>query len=449
VISLSALLRRNIFEPLYCWAGKSPKRRYWRELEQTQYFPEAKLKEIQWQRVKTILAFAWEKNGFYRRRFQKAGVLPKHIKSPDDLRRLPVLTKAEIRANTSQMISSGFQMETLQKSKTGGSTGRALEMFFTEECSELRNACARRHDRWTGWEPGEPFAACWGNPQIPKTVKEKLKQRLLQPVIYLDTMSVNKKTIKDFVLKWRRAKPTLLFGHAHSIFVLAQYLNDLGIEELHPKGIISSSMMLISSERKVIEGVFGVEVIDRYGCEEVSLIGCECEKREGMHLNIEHLFIEFIKEDGTPAASGEQGKLVITDLINKAMPIIRYQVEDVGVPSDKKCSCGRGLPLMEKVTGREADFLIKDDGTKVAGISLIENTLTYFPGLDQMQIVQHSLNDFDIRIVPGVFFRNEVLVNLRDYIEGIFGGDSNIQFTFLNEIQPEQSGKYRFSICNV
>lgn len=445
----AALFRQHIVDKIHCRVNGSPKNYYWRELEKKQFLSAKKLREIQWQRLKHILDFAWEYNEFYRKRFLLAGLVPNAIHSPEDLQGLPVLTKTDIRKSAFEMISQGFPLESLHKIKTGGSTGKALELYLTEECSELRNACARRHDRWTGWEPGEPIAACWGNPHLPKTFKEKLKQRLLQPMLYLDTMCINETSIKTFIDQWRRVKPTLLYGHAHSIFLLAQYLKELGVVCLRPKGVLSTSMMLIPSERKLIEEVFGCKVIDRYGCEEVSLIGCECENHEGMHLNIEHLFIEFIREDGTPAAIGEPGNIVVTDLLNKAMPLVRYNVEDVGVPTDRTCSCGRGLPLMESVAGRVADFLIKKDGTKVAGISLIENTLTQFPGLDQMQIVQQSYEKFEIYIVAGDSYDDKIKQACCDYFKTVFGRNLQIEIIPVESIRPETSGKYRFSICNI
>jgi len=443
------MVRRNVFEPLHGLISHSPRLAYWKGLEKSQYLSEARLREIQWQRLEEILRFAWKQNDFYCKRFQQAGLTPADIRSPDDFLRLPVLTKTEIRSNMSELVSRGFRLESLQQSKTGGSTGKSLELYFTEECSELRNACARRHDRWSGWEIGEPVAAVWGNPHYPVTTKEKLKQWMLAPIIYLDTMSINEKAVLDFVKEWNKARPTLLMGHAHSILVLAQFLRELGVNDIRPKGILSTSMMLIPSERKIIEEVFGIKVTDRYGCEEVSLIGCECEKHEGMHLNIEHLFIEFIKDDDTPAAAGEPGKIVVTDLMNRAMPLIRYQVEDVGVPSDRKCSCGRGLPLMESITGRVADFLIKQDGSLVAGVSLIENTLTKIPGIVQMQIVQDSIDSIMLLVVPGKDFYENNKIELLNYFKNLFGETVSIDIKLIQAIQPEPSGKYRFSICRI
>ena len=374
-------IRRNIFYRLYSLKNKSPRRKYWKELERTQFLSLQELQDIQWRRLQKLYAFLWENNSFYRSRYQKVGLDSDSITEPADIMKIPILTKSDIRSNCESMISNGFAAKSLLRFKTGGSTGKALDIYLSEECSEFRNACALRADRWTGWEPGEPIGAVWGNPKLPVTVKEKIFHNLLQPYIYLDTMAVSSDSVLNFARKWEKVQPTLLYGHAHSIFILAKYVQEIGCTQIRPNGILSTSMMLLGHERELIEKVFSCKVTDRYGCEEVSLIGCECEQHNGMHMNIEHLVIEFIKDDGTCAKAGEPGNIVVTDLMNFAMPFIRYKVEDVGVPMDTMCSCGRGLPLMGKVVGRVADFLLNKNGDRVAGISLIENTLTKMAGI--------------------------------------------------------------------
>lgn len=421
---------------------------YWKKLEKTQYFSLNELQEIQWQRLEKIYSFLWKYNSFYRCRFQNAGLSPDSLKEPADITKLPILTKKEIRENSNLIISEGFEKNSLLHFKTGGSTGKALDIFITEGCSELRNACARRHNRWTGWQPGEPIGAVWGNPKLPKTLRDKLKASLLTPYTYLDTMAVNDQAVYEFARQWKKMRPKLLYGHAHSLFILAKYVDKLGIDDIRPGGILSTSMMLLQHERASIERVFQCKVTDRYGCEEVSLIGSECERHEGMHLNIEHLVTEFIKPDGSSASPGEQGNIVLTDLMNYSMPFIRYRVEDVGISKDIKCSCGRGLPLMKKVTGRVADFLLKKSGDRVAGVSLIENTLTDISGINQMQIVQNSLDSIVLNIVPGKTYNESADQLLREYFRKIFP-EAQLAINLTNEIAPEESGKYRFSICKI
>ena len=173
---------------------------------------------------------------FTRKRFLEAGVAPDDIRSPDDLQRIPLLTKAEVRSNAPEMISRGFDVNMLQKAKTGGSTGRALELYFTEECSSLRNACTLRHDLWAGWKRGEPVAAIWGNPVYPATIKERIRLFFaLPPLIYLDTMAVSSASVVKFVEEWRRIKPTLIFGHSHSIFLLAKVIEEMDVRDLRPQ----------------------------------------------------------------------------------------------------------------------------------------------------------------------------------------------------------------------
>jgi phenylacetate-CoA ligase len=417
-------------------------------LEQSQYRPEADLRAAQQERLHHLVLRVYSRSPFYRERFDRAGVRPEDIRTTADLARLPVLTKRTVRTELDRIISPGFDVTGLQESRTGGSTGVPLVLYFTENVSEQRNAAARRSNRWAGWEVGEPVGAVWGNPHLPSTLKERLRSALLDPVIYLDTMQIRPETIAAFGEEWRRVRPTLLFGHAHSLFMLARGSREQGIDSIRPKAIISTSMMLLPHERATIEQVFGVKVFDRYGCEEVGLIGAECEQHDGMHLNIDHLVVEFVREDGDPASPGEPGHIVLTDLLNEAMPLIRYRIEDMGASRPGACACGRGLPLMDGVAGRVADFLRRKDGTRVAGVSLIENSLTKFPGIEQLQIVQDSLELIRLRVVPDAGFNESVRGQLRDYFSDTFPGCA-IEIELVVEIQREANGKYRFSICHV
>jgi len=158
-----------------------------------------------------------------------------------------------------------------------------------------------------------------------------------------DPLSRAKDAVRQFVRVWRTLRPPRLFGHAHSIYILACLVDELRLTGIRPNAIVSSSMMLVPHERAVIERVFGTRVTDFYGCEEVGGIASECERHEGMHINADQLIVEVLREDGTPAGPGEFGAVVVTDLLNLAMPMIRYRIEDMAEVSDRPCSCGRGL----------------------------------------------------------------------------------------------------------
>ena len=447
-MSVTAFLRRGVVEPLWAFYSGSPLLRAWRELERSQREPVEVLRERQQRRLSELLTLVYERNAFHRRRLDDAGVAPANVRSVDDLARLPLLTKKDIRAAGESLLTGGFAVDRLMRVKTGGSTGASLHLLLEEQISELRNACHRRCRRWTGWEVGEPVGAVWGNPQQPADWRGRLRMQLLTPSIFLDTMSVTEQSVKDFAAEWRRVRPTLLFGHAHSIFLLAELVRRLEIRDIRPRGVIATSMMLLPNERAVIEDVFGVRVFDFYGCEEVGMIAGECERHDGMHVNTDQLVVELVREDGRPAAPGEHGQVVVTDLLNRSFPLIRYNVEDMAEPMAGLCPCGRGLPLMRRVVGRLADFLVRRDGSRVAGVSLIENSLTRIPGIDQLQVVQEAIDRLRLRVVPDPSFSDDARAELVRYFSETFPG-ALVQVELTPAIAQEPNGKYRFSICRI
>jgi phenylacetate-CoA ligase len=445
---LMSLLSRHVFHPL--WDLKDGRRRLrsLRELELSQWLPLERLQAIQSKRLGQTLRYAARHSPYYRRLFRERSFDPENF-GLAGFQALPLLTKSIIRGATDEMLSDGFPRSALLEHRTGGSTGVALKAYFDPGWIDPRTADAMRSDQWAGFFHGMKVASLWGNPPVPKTLKQRIRAALIDRYLYLDTIDFNDHTVGEFINRWRHEEPEILFGHSHSLYMLARYVIDHAISDLRPRGIISTSMMLLANERAVIEQAFATKVFDRYGSEEVALIAAECERHEGLHLNIEHLYVEFLREDGTAAAPGEEGAIIITDLVNRGMPFIRYQIGDMGVPTDRRCSCGRGLPLMERVTGRVADYLKRHDGSLVAGVSLVERTLTAIPGLEQMQVVQPAIDQIVLNVVRAPDFSPATEVALLAEFRAVFGPGIDIRANYLERIPQERSGKYRFSICKI
>lgn len=441
-------LSKHVFFPLWEVKDGAHRAEYLHELSASQWLDPETLRQNQWVHVREMVRYASNHCPYYQERLAGTG-FDGTLGDWEDFRRLPILTKKDIRAYGNDLLSRKFKKKDLEESKTGGSTGVALELYFDRSCQEKRNAAAMRSDRWAGWDIGMPVAAIWGNPPIADTLKKKLRNLLLDRMIYLDTMEINEDAVRRFVEEWRKAKPRVIFGHSHSIYILAMYLQRLCIEGIHPNGIISTSMMLLEPERRLIEEVFGCRVTNRYGCEEVGLIACECERHEGLHLNMDHVVVEFLKDDGTEAAPGEEGNIIVTDLINRGMPLIRYQIGDMGVPSSRSCPCGRGLHLMEQVTGRQADFLKRPDGSLVAGVSLVERTLTAIPGIEQMQLLQDKLTHVSAKVVRGETYSEISEGRLHHELKTVFGNEVTIDVQYVSALGQTRAGKYRFAVCNV
>lgn len=421
----------------------------WANLREQQYWPRDRIRQLQTQKLDKLVRHAYATSGWYREVIDGIKLDLSKPVTLADLARFPITTKTHIRENTSAFISSQYPVESLRKAKTGGSTGVSLNLFFDVRCQQLRNAAQIYADSFSGWEPGLRVAAVWGNPPIPQNTKQKIRAFLLDRMIYLDTMDLNPVSMGEFVKRWQAFEPEMIFGHSHSIYVFAKYLQEHGINDLRPRGIVGTSMMLLDHERSLIESVFGCKVGNRYGCEEVGLIGVECEKHQGMHINSSHIILESLDANDQPAAAGEAGKLVITDLNNYGMPLFRYRVEDVGVISERQCSCGRTSQMLERLEGRVADFLKKPDGGQVAGVSLVERTLTKIPGIEQMQFVQEDLHEIIINRVKGPEFNQQTDPTLIAELREVFEPGINLVIKDVEKIPQEKSGKYRFSICKV
>jgi phenylacetate-CoA ligase len=207
-------------------------------------------------------------------------------------------------------------------------------------------------------------------------------------------------------------------------------------------------MVLHDWQRRIIEEVFACKVTNRYGCEEVSLIACECSRHEGFHINADGVYVEVLR-NGRPVKPGERGSVVVTDLTNRAMPIIRYQVGDVAVPSQRLCSCGRGLPLLDSVEGREADFVVTAGEQLISGISLTENFALQVPGLAQLQIIQERVDYFRFRMVRGPEFGPASVERIAALVAQRFGPNTAYDCEYLEQIPQDPSGKLRFCISRV
>lgn len=436
--------------PLWDVKDRSIKLREWKQLEQSQWLARDELQRRQWQHLEAMLVHAWDTSPFYRERMQQAGLVPGDMRSPADYSRLPVTTKHDIRAAGERMISTRFRRADLVGAKTGGSTGVSLDLLFDKQCQERRNAAAMRSDGWAGWQPGMYRGALWGNPPRHVSLKRRLRNLLLDRTFVLDTMQMSPASMDAFVAEANRHGQVAFFGHSHSLYILARHLRDGGLPLARaPRAIISTSMMLLANERAVIEQVMGCRVSDRYGCEEVGLIASECERHDGMHINVDHLYVEVLRDDGSAAAPGEPGKVVLSDLSNHGMPLLRYRVEDVAVPSARDCPCGRGQPLLEGIAGRVADFLRKRDGSLVAGVSLVERTLTAISGIEQMQLVQDRIDAIHINRVRAPDHTPRADELLLAELRSVFGADVDLVINDVQAIPQARNGKHRFSICNI
>ena len=449
-MTLHSRLVRHVLQPLALWRrGESAQLRYEREFAHSQWLGEEGLKELQGRRLSALLRHAWTSCPFYRRRFLDAGMTPDDVRSAQDLRRFPVLEKADIQRHGPEMVATGWP--DLLPNQTGGSTGTPIRFFLDRDRKSSRAAATVRHNEWAGYRVGDSAAVVWGAPQDkPGTSwKARFRDWLMNEPLWLDTACLTEEKMRLFHETLKRKRPGIIQAYARSLVLLARWMKHEGLVPHSPRGIITSAEVLEDADRALVEEVFGCRVFNRYGCREVSVIASECGEHAGMHVMAEGLLVEIETPHG-PARPGEVGAILVTDLLNRAMPLIRYRIGDMGSWAAGDCACGRKLPRLEKVAGRVTDFLVGAQGQLVSGVYLATYVVAQRPSLGQAQLVQTKAGEVVYKLKPGPGFDPIAdLSYLRSATRRVLGEGASCGMEIVDELPTAPSGKFLFSRSTV
>jgi len=252
-----------------------------------------------------------------------------------------------------------------------------------------------------------------------------------------------------FVGTIRATRPTMLFGYPSSLSLIALHARqkNLDMSSLGIKVAFVTSEKLYDEQRAVISEVFGCPVANGYGARDAGFIAHECPSGS-LHVSAEDIIVETLRSDGTPTAAGEAGEIVVTHLATADFPFVRYRTGDVGLLGSKRCVCGRGLPVLEEISGRTTDFVVAHDGTVMHGLALIY-TVRDLPGVDRFRIEQVSIDQTVVTLVTGpAFARNAEERIVRDF-KARLGQAVDVRIVQVVDIPNEPSGKFRYVISHV
>jgi phenylacetate-CoA ligase len=444
--SSASWLVRNLVVPVWAMRDHPKLFSYQREFEKTQYLSLDALHALQLRRLQSLTRYAQQNCPFYRDRLQAHGLNRGDLHALEDFARWPILTKRDIQQHGAEMVSQQFPQKQRVRNQTGGSTGSPLQFYVDRDRFDSRKASTFRHNAWAGIQPGDWLASLWGSrldQGQPQTFFGHLKNALLYRVVALNTSRITEDGWKEFISQVRKHRPVGLVAYTQSAVAFAKYLREKGIEDVGFGSIITTAEMLLPGQREFLESALHGQVFNRYGCREVSVIASECEFHRGMHVNAEALLVEIVP-DGK--RRGRSGRIVITDLLNYSMPLIRYEIGDVGEwAEDQNCPCGRSLPVLADVQGRITDFLELADGRRVSGPAL---TLVVSDMADvaQVQFVQRGPRLIAIRVVPGRDYGEGTENELRKRIGLYIGNTADLVIERTQSIASEISGKYRFVV---
>ena len=358
-----------------------------------------------------------------------------------------MLSKDDVRQNQDDLISTPHRSAGgLDYVTTSGSSGVPVRVVRDHGAYEQRVAAWYRGDRWSGWDIGvRTFCLLGARPMGATTWVAELKKGLHQLVsrqMKVTALSMSRETLLRYHRKLNRFRPRIIIGYANSLYTFARFMRKNDLKPWRPDGIIVCAERVLDSHRRYIAEVFDAPVFERYGCMEFSFIAGECDQHSGMHVNSEYLVVEITDEQGRPVAPGETGEVVVTGMNNPAMPLVRYRLGDMASWNPEPCACGRGLPLLREVMGRTVDIIYTPSGGICSGI-VFPYILDEFPGIAQFQVVQETIEDIVVRLVPAdeslASHLPEIEAGLRQYL----GPEVALHFQLVERISTSETGKFQ------
>lgn len=418
------------------------------QMEQSQWWPEKKLRELQIQRLRALLLHTGQHVPYYRDLFAQLAFDPSKVCTLDDLQRLPLLEKADIRTDAERFKADDAQG--LARFNTGGSSGQPLIFFIGKQRISHDVAAKWRATRWWGVDIGDPEIVIWGSP-IEHSRQDRVKQlrdRILRTEL-LPAFEMSPLMLDSFIAEIRRKRPKMMFGYPSALSFIARHASERGIplDDLGIKVAFVTSEKLYDEQRSRIQTAFGCPVANGYGGRDAGFIAHECPAG-GMHLTAEDLIVEIVSPDGRVLPAGEAGEIVVTHLATGDFPFIRYRTGDVGMLDNQPCPCGRGLPLLREIQGRTTDFIIAADGTVMHGLALIY-TVRDLPGVEQFKIIQHSRELVEVLLVAAPSFDPESCKRIVTDYHKRLGDSVTVQIRIVDRIEPEKSGKYRYVVSKL
>lgn len=417
------------------------------EVEQGQFELYSKMQCLCDKKLQKLVRHAYEHVPYYRRHWDDNGIRIEDIRNIEHLSQIPVLSKIDILKNEETLVSRN-KLGRLYTRKTGGSTGMTLHFKKEARALAINDAIMWRCYRWYGIDIGDRQVRFWGVPVTRELRwKEQLKDFVLNR-IRISAFDISRETCLREYERIRRFKPAYFYGYTTAIYGFCLFMKEFGIDlnELNLKAVICTAEKMYPHHRKLFDEVFECPVVDEYGCAEHGIIAFQC-KEGNMHIMADHLIVEFLDENDQPVQPGEPGRIVITDLDSYAMPLIRYDIGDIGRASNKKCSCGVNLPLMEVLEGRKEDFIRTVDGKLVHAAylcyTLKDDTVHEF------KMYQKSLDKFLVQIVKSPLFSKNSEKALEKKLRTALGDNVHITFEYMDRIPREKSGKLRYFVSEV
>ena len=415
-----------------------------KEINSTQWLPVEELRDLQWKRLSKLIAFTYNEVPFYREHFRSQGISPEDIRSFEDFKQLPFLTKNDIREEAERLSTPDSEIQ-YTVANTSGSTGTPLSIKMSQESWAYHHANIIRAFEWHKLDYFSREGRIGGQ-------STKFKKRILSGItnficnrIYLPANNMNDKELRKFLRKIKRFRPTFLYGYPTAIYQLCRFIrdHDYNRDGLKIAFTVCHGEELEEFQRAFIQDTLNCRVVNCYGAGEVGIIAYECPEGS-MHIPVESIYVELVEpEDGVVGGVKE---IVVTDLHSYAMPLLRYRIGDLGVLSQWECSCGRKLPCFSLIKGKIRDFIETPDGRRVHTVlfnSIFKDLISIGGLVEQWQIIEKAPSRFVMNIVNKTDLNERHLSFLMGRFHKYLGTEVDVKIARVERIGKHPSGKFR------
>lgn len=415
------------------------------ELLRSQRYSESELAELQNEKLRALIRHCYEHVPYYSRLFRDLKLTPDDFRAAADLQKLPVLDKDTVRDQPELFYAQNFLSAPSEMVSTSGTTGTTLRIRVDAEGRRKNYAFFARFKLWTGLDIAPRTATFAGRPIVAPSASRPpfWRHNLASRTLLFSSYHLSEKNMPAYLQKLREWNPELIDTYPSSLEILAGFAAEHGIAGPHPRAVITSSETLRPDQRALMANTFQTKVFDQYGGAEQACFISECENGN-YHVHPEFGVTEFLPDS---SASSEAGmRIIATGFTNWATPLLRYNTGDRAIPSARECACGRKFKLVDQIVGRQDDLLIAPGGRRIGRLDPV------FKGLQTVrraQIIQESLQQIRVRLVPGKGFRPEHQESILHELQKRIGGDVEYVFEIVNDIPVGAGGKFRAVISKI
>lgn len=410
----------------------------YRKLQESERWQPARLATVQHEKLSRLYAIAIASTDYYRERKLAHLRLPKVPEELGEwLEQWPILSKEEVRAHFKEMLSPVISERSRRYVTTGGSTGQPLRVAKSVSTVAVAEAALVRGQLWAGVSPGDPGLSVktFGRISLLGRARQMVANRMS-----ISAYGAQKNGRRNLAEQVRRFRPRFVTGYPTSLLHLAQSLRGKGVKI---PVVLSTGEMLQESQRASLAETFEACVFDYYGSNEVGSLAYECE-HGARHITEEHVILETV-DGGGKSVSGVPGRILITDLDNYALPLIRYDVGDIGVLGNKQCSCGRALRVLNSLEGRTQDMLQSRSGKSLPAI-FFAGRFRSLTSLKAYQLIQKSWETVELRYVVGAQNAPKEVQEIVDEVMRHLGPEVSVQTNECAEIPLTARGKTRLVV---